>query len=170
MTISLGNASQPVLAHSLKALDGLLDKMSAHATARKIDEKVFLQTRLVPDMFPLVRQVQVVCDFAAKTVARLSGTDVPSHPDTEVTFAELKARVATARAFVATIDPASIDGRDDIDVTFPVGPDSMTLKGAPYLTQFVLPNFYFHLGMVYAILRTSGVDVGKVDFLAFKRP
>jgi uncharacterized protein len=170
MTVSLGTASQPVLAHGLQALDGILDKMIAHATAKKIDEAVMLQTRLVPDMFPLVRQVQIVCDFGVKTLARLSGVTAPSHPDTETTFAEIKSRVATARAYVATLDAASIDGRDDIDITFPVGPETMTMKGQPYLTLFALPNFYFHMAMVYAILRHSGVDVGKGDFLGMKRP
>ncbi len=165
MTMSLGSASLPVFLNALGALDKIIDKAVASAAARKIDDAVFMTARLAPDMFAFPRQVQIVCDFCVKTCARLASVDLPSHPDTESNFAELKARVATARNFVSGIKPSQIDGRDDADITFPVGPNSMTLKGEPYLTMFALPNLYFHLAMAYAILRHNGVDVGKGDFL-----
>jgi hypothetical protein len=116
-------------------------------------------------MFPFVRQVQIACDFAVKTCARLAGLEIPSHPDTEASFADLKSRIATAVTYVSSIAPGQIDGRDDVDITFPVAGTPFTLKGHPYLTSFALPNFYFHAAMAYAILRYNGVDVGKGDFL-----
>jgi uncharacterized protein len=166
MPISLGTASQPLLLNSLKALNQIIDKGVASGAARKIDDTVFTTARLAPDMFTFARQVQIACDFCVRTCARLAGVEVPSHPDTETTFAELKTRINTARTFVASINPSQIDGRDDIDITFPAGPDTkMTLNGTAYLTAFALPNLYFHMAMAYAILRHNGVDVGKGDFM-----
>lgn len=165
MTISLGSASKPVFLQALGALDKIIDKAIASGAARKIDDAVFMAARLAPDMLAFPRQVQIMCDFCVKTCARLANMEVPVHPDTETNFAELKARIAKARDFVTGINAAQMDGRDEADITFPVGPNTMTLKGEPYLTLFALPNMYFHLAMAYAILRHNGVDVGKGDFL-----
>ena len=38
-------------------------------------------------------------------------------------------------------------------------------KGARFLFNFELPNFYFHATTAYDILRSKGVPLGKRDFL-----
>jgi len=151
---------------SLNALSALLDKAAAFAEKKKIDPSVLLQSRLAPDMWPLLRQVQIVADFAKNAAARLSGIDPPRHDDTETTIDELKARIAKSLAFVKTADAKKIDTAGDREINFPLGPVNRgQMKGDDYLVYFVLPNFYFHLTAAYAILRHCGVEIGKTDYL-----
>ena len=170
MTLSMYQASIPAFQQMLGALSGVLDKAEAHATAKKIDPAVLLGTRLIPDMFPLSRQVQIACDFAKGTAARLAGVDNPNYTDSEKTIPELKERIARTLSFLGTLTPAQIDGTEDRDISLKVGPQEMHFKGQPYLVNFALPNFYFHTTMAYAILRASGVDLGKMDYMGMKRP
>ena len=170
MTISMYQASVPVFAHMLGALSAVLDKADAHAATKKIDPTVLPGTRLCPDMFPLSRQVQIACDFAKGTAARLAGVDVPNYGDNEKTFPELKERIAKTIAFLATFKAAQIDGSEERDISLKVGPQEMQFKGLPYLIAFSLPNFYFHVTMAYAIARASGVELGKMDYLGTPRP
>lgn len=165
MSISMYQASMPGMLHTLSALSSILDKAEAYCAAKKIEPAVMTSTRLVPDMFPLSRQIQIACDFPKGAAARLSGQEVPSWPDTETTFGELKARIARTIEFVKSIPPASIDGSENRDIKMKVGGQDMEFKGQAYLTHFVLPNFYFHSATAYAILRSSGVGIGKRDFL-----
>ena len=165
MTISLYQASVPVIQKSLTALKGVLAKGAAHAEAKKIDESVFLSSRLSPDMFPLMRQVQIAADFGKGPVARLAGVEVPKYDDTEATFAELAARIDKTLVFVGTFTAAQIDGQEDRDIQLTIAGNPVTFKGQPYLLHFAMPNLYFHMSMAYAILRHNGVDVGKRDFI-----
>lgn len=165
MTLSLSAASLPVFVRTLEALSGILDKAAAHAAARKIDPAVLCATRLIPDMFPLSRQVQIACDFAKNTTARLAGVEAPKWDDTEKTIDELKARIARTIEFVAAADAATIDAAGNREIVFPVGPNKMKMQGEGYLVHFALPNFHFHVTMAYAILRQAGVDIGKRDFM-----
>ena len=164
--MSISTASIPVFEIGLNALSVILDKAEAHAEAKKIDPTVLLNARLFPDMFPLTRQVQIACDQAKNGAARLAGLEPPKHEDNEKTFAELKARIAKALAYVKTLDAKAIDAAADRQVTFPLGPNNKGhMKGADFLNHFVLPNFYFHLTTAYDILRHCGLEVGKRDFL-----
>ena len=164
--MSISSASIPVFQIGLNALSVILDKAEAHAEAKKIDPTVLLNARLFPDMFPLTRQVQIACDQAKNGAARLAGLEPPKYEDNEKTFAELKARIAKALAYVKTLDAKAIDAGADRQVTFPLGPNNKGhMKGADYLNHFVLPNFYFHLTTAYDILRHCGLEVGKRDFL-----
>ena len=165
MTITLYQASVPVIQKSLTALKGVLAKGAAHAEAKKIDESVFLSSRLSPDMFPLMRQVQIAADFGKGPVARLAGVEVPKYDDTEATFAELAARIDKTLAFVGTFTAAQIDGQEDRDIQLTIAGNPVNFKGQPYLLHFAIPNLYFHMSMAYAILRHNGVDVGKRDFI-----
>ena len=165
MTITLYQASVPVIQKSLTALKGVLAKGAAHAEAKKIDESVFLTSRLSPDMFPLMRQVQIAADFGKGPVARLAGVEVPKYDDTEATFAELAARIDKTLAFVGTFTAAQIDGQEDRDIQLTIAGNPVNFKGQPYLLHFAMPNLYFHMSMAYAILRHNGVDVGKRDFI-----
>src|SRR5215467_7750699 len=166
MSFSMSSSSVPTFEIGLSALSAVLDKAAAHAATKKIDPSVLLQSRLFPDMFPLVRQVQIASDQAKNGTSRLAGVDPPRHEDNETTIEQLKERLARTLAYLKTVDPTKIDGSADHDITFPLGPNNKGhMKGADYLNHFVLPNFYFHITAAYAILRHCGVDIGKRDFL-----
>ncbi len=165
MSVSLYQASVPVFQRSLAQLKVILTKAAAHAEAKKIDESVFLNSRLYPDMLAMGRQVQIAADFAKGPTARLAGVELPKYEDSEKTFAELIARIDKTLAFIGTFKPEQIDGQEERDITIPVGGTPMSFKGQAYLIHFGLPNFYFHMSMAYAILRHNGVEIGKGDFL-----
>lgn len=166
MSFSMSKASLPVFEIVLDALASVIDKAEAFATAKKIDAAVLLNWRLAPDMFPLVRQVQIAADQAKNGSARLADVTPPRFEDTEKSFAELKARLANTIAFLKTLDPKAIDGAETREITFPLGPvHKGHMNGADYLNHFVLPNLYFHTTAAYAILRGCGVEVGKQDYL-----
>jgi uncharacterized protein len=166
MTFSLSQASLPVFETGLNALSAILDKAAAYAAAKKIEPAVLLAWRLAPDMFPLVRQVQVTADQAKNGAARLAGAEPPRYEDNETTIDELKARLAKTVAFLKTLDRQAIDAAGEREITFPLGPTNKGhMTGEDYLNHFVLPNFYFHRTAAYAILRHCGVEIGKRDFL-----
>ena len=164
--MSFYDATVPAFLQILGSLTGLLTKAEAHCKAKNIQPEVLLGARLYPDMFPLTRQIQMVCDFAAKSCARLANSEVPSTPDTEKSFDELKARLAKTIDYLKAFKPAQFDGAESREVSFPIGPGkTMTLKGQQYLNNFAFPNFYFHATTAHGILRHNGVEIGKRDFL-----
>jgi hypothetical protein len=165
MAISLYDFSIPALTRGLTNLSAILDKAAAYAATKKFDPLVLVQSRLYPDMHPLVRQVQIACDTAKGAAGRLAAIEVPKHEDTEVTFEDLKQRVAKTLDFVKTVSAEQVKSAEDrtIEIKFPNGAWKFT--AVAYVTDFVLPNFYFHESMVYALLRKSGVEIGKGDFL-----
>jgi uncharacterized protein len=165
MAISMYRASVPVFLQILPAMSACLDKAAAYATAKKIEPSVLLQSRLFPDMFPLVRQVQIAADFAKGPVARLAGVEPPKYDDNESSFDELKARIAKTIDFIREFKPSQIDGSEERDITIPMGGQTRSFKGENYLTGFALPNFFFHSTTTYAILRHNGVELGKADFM-----
>lgn len=165
MTISMYKASVPVFIHMLNNLAAILDKAAAHAEAKKIDPVVLLNARLYPDMFALVRQVQITSDVTKGCAARLAGQEPPSYEDKETTFPELKARLEKTIAFLKTFKPEQIDGTEDKTVQLKVGGQTLTFKGLPYLQHYALPTLYFHTTTAYGILRHNGVEVGKRDYL-----
>jgi len=164
--MSFYDATVPAFLQILGSLSGLLTKAEAHCKAKNISPDVLLGARLYPDMLPLTKQIQIASDFAAKTCARLTGSEVPVTPDTEKTFDELKHRLASTNDYVKAFKPEQFDDADLRDVTFPVGPtNTMTLKGQQYVSAFAFPNFYFHAATAHGILRHNGVEIGKRDFL-----
>ena len=165
MAISMYRASAPIFLQMLPALSACLDKAAAYAAAKKIEPSVLLQSRLYPDMFPLLRQVQIAADFAKGTVARLAGVDPPKYEDTETTIEQLKARIVKTIDFVKEFKPSQIDGSEERDITIPMGNQTRSFKGENYLVGFALPNFFFHVTTAYAILRHNGVELGKGDYM-----
>lgn len=166
MSLSMYQASIPVFKQMLGGLSGVLAKAEAHASARKIDPNALLQARLYPDMFALLRQVQVAADFAKSVSARLAGVDVPSFEDSEASFADLQARIAKTLAFIETLTPAQMDGSEARAIVTQAGtPKEKTFTGQSYLLNYGLPHFFFHTTSAYAILRHSGVEVGKKDYI-----
>ncbi|MGJ5141965.1 DUF1993 domain-containing protein [Bradyrhizobium oligotrophicum] len=164
--MSFYDSTVPAYLQILGSLSGLLSKAEAHCEARKIAPEVLLGARLYPDMLPLSKQIQLACDFAAKGCARLSHSEIPSTPDTETTFAELRQRLAKTVDYLKAFTSAQFDGADSRDVTFPSGPNTtLTLKGQDFVNRVSFPNFYFHAAIAHGILRHNGVDIGKRDFL-----
>lgn len=166
MTITLSSASLPVFKTMLGNLNHMLDKAQAHVEAKKIEPSALLQYRLAPDMLVFTRQVLIACDSAKNGVARISGVEAPKYDDTEASFAELKARIQKTLDYLATVPADSLDGKEDKEITFPVGRETTrTMKAEAYLKHWTLPNFFFHISMAYAILRHNGVELGKSDYL-----
>ena len=165
MPSTLYQASVPVHVRQLNALAGIIDKANAYCAERKIDPAALLQARLYPDMFPLVRQVQSACNHAERGAARLAGLEPPGHADKEASFDDLKVRIADAISFVKAVDPKTMDGAENREITYPVGQRRETRTCTDYLCNFSLPNFYFHVTTAYAILRHNGLPIGKGDFM-----
>jgi hypothetical protein len=166
MTISLYAASVPVFKQMLNSVSAILGKAEQHAAAKGIDPSVLLQARLFPDMFPLIRQVQIAADFARGVSARLAGVDVPKYEDNEETFAELQTLLGKTLAFVEGFAPAQIDGNEEREIiTRPGTPKEKRFTGQSYLLTYGLPQFFFHVTTMYAILRHNGVEVGKRDYM-----
>ncbi|MCO5091637.1 DUF1993 family protein [Bosea sp. (in: a-proteobacteria)] len=166
MPLTVQAAALSGFVQTLKALDAILDKALEQAQDRKIQPEVLLNARLAPDMLAFTRQIQLCCDFAKNSVARLSGGDNPRFPDEEKTFPELKERIARTLAFVAAADGAALDAGLAREITLPHAASApVTLTGEVYLTRYAIPNFYFHATTAYDILRENGFQIGKRDFL-----
>jgi hypothetical protein len=165
MTISMYSASVPVYQFMLANLKGVLAKGANFAAAKKIDESVLMNARLAPDMFPMSRQVQIACDFAKGSIARLAGLEVPKWEDNEKSFADLAERIDKTIAYISEFSAAQIEGQEDRTIELNIAGNHMSFKGQPYLLNMAMPNFYFHVAAAYAILRHNGVEVGKGDFL-----
>ncbi len=150
---------------TLGALKGCLKKAKAHALASDVDETIYLNARLFPDMLDAKRQVQIACDTVARGASRMAGGDIPSFPDTETTFDQLIARCDAALAHVNAIDDVAINANARVTLQIPMGPDTMPMEGRQYLSSFILPNLHFHAAMFYGLMRQQGVVLGKRDFL-----
>jgi hypothetical protein len=153
-------------AQMMNSLAHILNTAKSHAVAHEIDEAVFLNARLFPDMFPLLRQVQVGSDILGRGGARVSGIDMPSNPDTETSIDELVDRAERVNTYVQALDSSAIDANERVTLNVPVGKDAtMPMEGRAYVSSFVLPNVHFHVTTAYALLRHQGVKLGKRDFL-----
>lgn len=155
------------MSHMLRNLDGLLAKAAAFAEAKGCSADDFVGFRLAPDMRPLSFQIQSACDTAKFTGARLAAVEPPKHPDEEATMAELRQRIASTLEFLDGLDAGQFGGAAEREVRLSFLPGK-AIRGADYLREFALPNFYFHVTTAYALLRMSGVAVGKRDFIGDK--
>ena len=165
MSNSMYVAAVPPIIRSLSNLRAILEKAAAYAEAKKIDPSVLINARLYPDMFPLSRQVQLASDVAKGAASRLAGLEPPKYEDNESTFPELLARLDKTIALLEYCKPEQVDGSEDKTIVLPMHDKTVTFTGSSYLHDFVLPNIYFHVTTVYAILRHNGVEIGKKDFL-----
>ena len=165
MCVSVYQGSVPVYTQRLNGLSEIIKKAISYCAEQKIDPAAILHARLYPDMFPFTRQVQVACSHAERGTSRLAGLEPPKREDKEASFEDLVKRIETTVSYIKSVDPRKMEGMEDREITFPIGSDKMTLKGADYLFQFSQPNFYFHLTVAYAILRHNGLKIGKDDFM-----
>jgi hypothetical protein len=166
MTISLYKTSVPIFVQFLTSLSAVLDKAAAFAEAKKVEPSVLLNTRLAPDMFPLVRQVRAATDHAINASGRLAGVDLLKFANDETTIPQLQERIAKTIDFLKSLKAAQIDGTEDkeIKIVFPSGA-TREFTGQSLLLNNSLPNFYFHCATAYDILRHCGVELGKGDFM-----
>jgi hypothetical protein len=165
MSISMYQISVPVFIRMLTNLDAILKKGAAYAEARKVEPSVLTGSRLFPDMFPLVRQVQIATDTAKGASSRLAGLEPPKYEDNEVGFDELYARLHKTIAYLETLKPEQFDGSEQRTITLSHHGEEVSYTGADYLLTNVLPNFFFHVTTAYDILRHCGVEIGKKDYL-----
>lgn len=164
--MSLHAAAVPTLVRALTQLRHVLRKGAAHAAAQGWDPAVLLQMRLAPDMFPLVRQVQIATDIAKAAVGRLCGAEVPRFEDDETRFDELDARIGRVLALLESSPAGAWDGAETREVVVPTrARGDLRFDGTGYLYGFVFPNVYFHASITYALLRHAGVPLGKADYL-----
>ncbi len=155
----------PQLIKTLRNLDRWLTLAEQHAETARVPVETLMSARLAPDQFNFVRQVQVATDNAKYIPGRLTGKEWPSHPDTETTFEQLRARIASVSAYVETYKREDFDDLEHRKIRLPWMKEGQWLAPHDYLVQFGLPNFYFHIVTAYAILRHMGVQLGKVDFI-----
>lgn len=165
MTLSMYQASVPVFVRALTNLAHVLQKGAEHAKARQVSDEVLLQTRLIPDMLPLVKQVQIACDMATRGAARLAGVEPQAFEDNETTLEQVQSRIKRSIEYVQTFTPAQIDGSEARAVLLKMRTGELNFEGQAYLFNFVLPNLFFHCTTSYNILREAGTDIGKTDFI-----
>ncbi|MBC3807347.1 DUF1993 domain-containing protein [Undibacterium seohonense] len=166
MMTTMYSTSVPVFQQMLGSLQVILQKAQAHAAEKKIDDQVFLQARLAPDMFNLIRQVQIAADFAKGVSARLANVDLPDFQDTENSFDELQARLSKTLDFISSLTAAQFEGSEVREVILRPGtPKEKKLVGTSYLLGYGLPQFFFHVTTAYDILRHHGVELGKRDYM-----
>jgi len=170
MKISVHAASVDLLATALANLSHVLEKGHAHAAARKYDPVLLLAARLTPDMLPLARQVQIACDMCKFGVSRLAGVEAPKFEDKEQTLEELRARIARTLDFMQGVPVSALEGSEDRAIKVPLRDRTLEFNGLEYLLRWVIPNTFFHVTTAYAILRQSGVEIGKNDFLTGSGP
>lgn len=145
-------------------LSTIIDESVRYAEAKKFEPTVLLNTRLAPDQFNFIRQVQIACDTAKLCAARLTGKEAPVHEDKEQTVADLKARIESVRSYLKTFKAEDFNGFEERKISQPRW-EGKWLSGSEYLAQHAIPNIYFHVTTAYSILRNNGVDVGKKTYL-----
>lgn len=169
MSLSMYQASIPVFLRALENLGNVLRKGEAFALEKGIEPGLLLQQRLIVDMLPLVRQVQIATDLAKNGGFRLAGIDPPKFEDDEATFAQLHARLDRAATLLRELQPAQVDGSEARPITLQMRTGEMHFDGQSYLLDFSIPNLFFHCTTAYAILRVAGVPIGKPDFMGAPR-
>ena len=162
--MNIFDVTVPQLVKTLKNLDTWLVAATTYADKRKFPVDNLVNARIAPDMFTFAKQVQTACDNGKFIAGRLSGKEWPSHPDTETTFEQLRARIATVVAHLETYKAADFAGAEERKISLP-WMEGKWMTGAEYVNQFALPNFYFHVTNAYAILRHNGVELGKQNFI-----
>lgn len=165
MTLSMYQASAPVFTRALGNLAQVLKKGEEHAKTKGVSDEVLLNTRLTPDMLPLIKQVQIACDMATRGEARLASVEARAFEDNETTLAEVYSRIGGAIDYIKSFKPEQIDGSEEREIVLKMRNREMQFKGQDYLLHFVLPNLFFHCTTAYDILRQAGADIGKTDFI-----
>jgi uncharacterized protein len=153
----------PIIA-ALENLGAILAKAEKHAASGEIPPDVFLASRLYPNMFNLIQQLQYALFIPMDFAQHFHDLPPPKVGYEEASFADVHKGLAEAIAYLKAIDPKRLDERAQRIV--PTFFDSS--RGMPadaYAAGMIMPDFYFHLAIAYAILRHNGVPLGKGDFI-----
>ena len=148
----------------LKNLNAILGKAATHAETKKFDVQVLLNSRLAPDQFPLIKQIQIVTDTAKLCASRLTGIEAPVHDDKETTLPELTSRIDSVVQYLNKFTSKDFAGSEEKKISQPRW-EGKYLTGYEFALQHAIPNMYFHIVTAYSILRHNGVEVGKKDYL-----
>lgn len=162
--MNLYELTVPQLSKMLKNLDHWMAEATAYAESRKFPVDNLITARLAPDQFTFARQVQAVSDNAKTMAGRLAGKEWPTHPDTETTFEQLRARIASVQGYLETFRPEDFSGAAERKISLPFLQGTW-MTGLEYVAQYAIPNFHFHLVTAYAILRHNGVELGKIKYI-----
>jgi hypothetical protein len=165
MTLSMYQASAPVFVRALGNLTHVLKKGEAHAKAKNVTDEALLQTRLIIDMLPLIKQIQIACDMATRGMARLAGVEPQSFEDNETTLEQAYDRIARATDYIKSFKPEQIDGSESRAIQLKMRNGELNFEGQAYLLHFLIPNLFFHCTTAYNILREAGTEIGKMDFV-----
>jgi hypothetical protein len=165
MTLSMYQAAVPVFVRALGNLTHVLKKGAEHANSKNVSDEVLLQTRLIPDMLPLIKQIQIACDMAARGTARLAGAEPQSFEDNETTLEQAYSRIERVVEYIQSFTSEQIDGSESRTIVMKMRTGEMTFEGQAYLLGFIIPNLFFHCTTAYNILRVAGTPIGKKDFL-----
>jgi uncharacterized protein len=165
MKVSMHAMSVEVFVNALGNLSWILEKGANNAAQRKFDPGVLLAARLAPDMLPLTRQVQIACDLAKNSVARLAAQEPPRFEDTETSIEQLRTRIARTIDFIQSVPASALEGSETRDIKLPASERTLEFKGLDFLQRWAIPNVFFHVTTAYNILRHNGVDIGKRDFI-----
>lgn len=153
------------MSRTLSNLEAILEKAEGFAQEKEIDPEVLMRSRLRPDMLPFAAQIRIACDVAARAPARLTGSELPTFEDDEITLADARDRIRRTLNYIGTYDRDRFDGSEDREIELKLGELVLQLKGTDFLTWFAIPNVYFHTTTAYDLLRFNGLDLGKKDFL-----
>ncbi|WEN15938.1 DUF1993 domain-containing protein [Rhodanobacter sp. AS-Z3] len=165
MTLSMHQASAPVFVRALSNLAHVLKKGEEHAAAKNVSDEVLLQTRLIPDMLPLIKQIQIACDMATRGSARLAGVEPQAFEDNETTLAQAYSRIERSIDYVKSFTADQIDGSETRAIHLKMRSGELNFDGQTYLLTFLIPNLFFHCTTAYNILREAGTSIGKSDFI-----
>jgi len=166
MSSMMHETSVPMFINNLNILSGILLKAEKDAEKRKIDKSIFVNARLYPDMFPLVKQIQIGTDMVRLGLGRLADVKAPSFKDNEITFSDLQMRIKKTISFLSKIKVEQMMGSESKKIEFKIRKNYFKFKnGQVYLQQWIIPHFFFHMTTTYNILRASGVKLGKKDFV-----
>jgi len=165
MTISMYQVAVPVFVRALGNLAHVLKKGEEHAKSKNVSDEVLLQTRLIPDMLPLIKQIQIACDMATRCTARLAGVEPQGFEDNETTLEQAYSRIERSVEYIKSFKPEQIDGSETRPIHLKMRNGEMHFEGQAYLLHFTLPNLFFHCTTAYDILREAGTDIGKSDFI-----
>ena len=166
MALTMYEISIPMFIHNFNILSGILIKAEKNAEKRKIDKSVFINARLAPDMFPLVKQIQIATDMVKLGLGRLAEVKAPSFEDNEITFSDLQKRIKKTVSFLNKIKAKQMEGSESKKIEFKMRINNFKFKnGQIYLQEWIIPHFFFHITTTYAILRANGVKLGKRDFV-----
>ena len=166
MALSMYEISIPMFIHNFNILSQILLKAEKDIEKRKIDKSVFINARLAPDMLPLTKQIQIGTDMVRLGIGRLAGVKAPSFKDNETTFSDLQKRIQKTISFLNKIKSKQMDGSELIKIEFSIRKRVFKFKnGHAYLSDWIIPHFFFHMTTTYNILRANGVNLGKRDFV-----